>query len=202
MGKSTYSVYILVVSLLVWGAGGPSTSAWAQSPAMSSTAVAPTNETHTAQQPVPTTALDPIIVTASKLEEPLSRVSNAVTVVTQEDIARRQTTDLFDQLREVPGFSFSQTGSRGARTSLFTRGGESDHNMILVDGVKVNRAGGSFKFGDMATLGIGRIEVVRGPQSALYGSDAMSTVIQLLTPRGQGPGPRNPELPCRQPRYL
>ena len=187
MGKSTYSAFALAVSLLVWGAGGPSTPAQAQSPSMSSPAVAPVDETHAAQQSMSTTALDPIIVTASKFEEPLSQVSNAVTVVTQEDIARRQTTDLFDQLREVPGFSFSQTGSRGATTSLFTRGGESDHNMILIDGVKVNRAGGSFKFGDMTTLGIGRIEVVRGPQSALYGSDAMSTVIQLLTPRGQGP---------------
>ncbi len=173
MGKSISVVFVLAVSLLVWG-GGPSTPAQAEEPPP-------------AQQTVPTTTLDPIIVTASKLEEPLSRVSNAVTVVTQADMTRRQTTDLFDQLREVPGFSFSQTGSRGAMTSLFTRGGEADHNMILIDGVKANRAGGSFKFGDMTTLGIGRIEVVRGPQSALYGSDAMSAVIQLLTPRGQGP---------------
>ena len=82
-----------------------------------------------------------MIVTASKLEEPLSQASNAVTVVTQQDITRRQTTDLFEQLREVPGFTFVQTGSRGALTSLFTRGGESDHNLILIDGVKVNRAG-------------------------------------------------------------
>ncbi len=174
MEKSIYAATVLTVSLLVWGAGGPSMSAQAEEP-------------HAARQTVPATALDPIIVTASKLEERFSRTPNAVTVVTQEDMARRQTTDLFDQLREVPGFSFSQTGSRGATTSLFTRGGEADHNMILIDGVKVNRAGGSFRFGDMTTLGIGRIEVVRGPQSALYGSDAMSTVIQLLTPRGQGP---------------
>ena len=106
MGKSIYSVSVLAVSLLVWGAGGPSTPAQAQSPSMSSPAVAPVDETHAAQQSMSTTALDPIIVTASKFEEPLSQVSNAVTVVTQEDIARRQTTDLFDQLREVPGFSF------------------------------------------------------------------------------------------------
>ena len=74
--------------------------------------------------------------------------------------------------------------------------------MILIDGVKVNRAGGSFKFGDMTTLGIGRIEVVRGPQSALYGSDAMSTVIQLLTPRGQGSARATLSFSCGQPRYL
>ncbi len=128
-----------------------------------------------------------IVVTASKLEEPLSQLSNAVTVVTREEIEQRQTTDLFEQLREVPGLIFVAQGGRGGVTSLFARGGESDHNLILIDGVKVNRLGGSFSFNDLTTLGVDRIEVVRGPQSALYGSDAMSSVIQLLTPRGQGP---------------
>ena len=94
---------------------------------------------------------------------------------------------MFEQLREVPGLTLVPSGGRGGTTSLFTRGGESDHNLILIDGVKVNRAGGAFNFNDLTTLGVGRIEVVRGPQSALYGSDAMSSVIQLLTPRGQGP---------------
>ncbi|MCE2484062.1 MAG: TonB-dependent receptor [Desulfurellaceae bacterium] len=185
MGKFSQRVAVLAVSFLIWQTGGPAASAQAQStPQASASADEP-------RRPrlrfAPTTVLDPMIVTASKLEEPLSQVSNAVTVVTQQDITRRQTTDLFEQLREVPGFTFVQTGSRGAATSLFTRGGESDHNLILIDGVKVNRAGGSFKFNDVTTLGVGRIEVVRGPQSALYGSDAMSSVIQLLTPRGQGP---------------
>ena len=122
MGKSTYSVFVLAASLLVWGGSGSSTSAQVQAPSMSSPAVAPADETPAAQQPVPTTALDTIIVTASKFEEPLSQVSNAVTVVTQEDIARRQTTDLFEQLREVPGFSFNQTGSRGATVLPFYAG--------------------------------------------------------------------------------
>ena len=185
MGKFSQCVVVLAAACLVWQAGGPSVSAQAQSTSESS---APADEPQRPRpRSAPTTVLDPMIVTASKLEEPLSQASNAVTVVTQQDITRRQTTDLFEQLREVPGFTFVQTGSRGATTSLFPRGGEADHNLILIDGVKVNRAGGSFKFNDVTTLGVGRIEVVRGPQSALYGSDAMSSVIQLLTPRGQGP---------------
>ena len=185
MGKFSQCVAVLAAAFLIWQAGGSAASAQTQSTPQ---AAAPTDEPQRPRpRSAPTTVLDPMIVTASKLEEPLSQVSNAVTVVTQQDITRRQTTDLFEQLREVPGFTFVQTGSRGGRTSLFTRGGESDHNLILIDGVKVSRAGGSFKFNDVTTLGVGRIEVVRGPQSALYGSDAMSSVIQLLTPRGQGP---------------
>ena len=182
MGQFTHSVSVLAASLLVWGGGSPPLPAQAQSTAMSSPASPPADEARS-----PTSVLAPIVVTASKLEEPLTQVSNAVTVVTQEDMAQRQTSDLFEQLREVPGFTFVQAGSRGGVTSLFTRGGESDHNLILLDGVKVNRAGGYFNFSDVTTLGVGRIEVVSGPQSALYGSNAMSAVIQLLTPRGQGP---------------
>ena len=181
MGQFTQSISMLAVSLLVWS-GSPPEPAQAQSTSMSYPASPLADEAR-----APTTVLDPIVVTASKLEEPLAQVSNAVTVVTQADIAQRQTSDLFEQLREVPGLAFVQNGSRGSVTSLFSRGGESDHNLILIDGVKVNRAGGSFNFSDVTTLGVGRIEVVRGPHSALYGSSAMSSVIQLLTPRGHGP---------------
>ena len=175
MDKLSYHICGLTVALLVWTVD----VAPAQTPSAT-----PQAESNGADRPL---RLDTIIVTASKLEELVSQTANAVTVLTQEEIAQRQTTDVFEQLREVPGMTFVPSGGRGGATSLFTRGGESDHNLILIDGVKVNQAGGAFNFNDLTTLGVGRIEVVRGPQSALYGSDAMSSVIQLLTLRGQGP---------------
>ena len=188
MNKLLHHICGLTVVLLVWTVSG----ATAQTPpAPPSTAQAEPDATPpSAGQPEERLApaeLDTIIVTASKLEESVSQTANAVTVLSQEEIVQRQTTDVFEQLREVPGMTFVSSGGRGGAASLFTRGGESDHNLILIDGVKVNQAGGAFNFNDLTTLGVGRIEVVRGPQSALYGSDAMSSVIQLLTPRGQGP---------------
>ncbi len=174
MDKLAYHICGLTLALLVWTVRAvPAQPLPATPPAVPA-------------EPAPF-RLDTIIVTASKLEESLAQTTHAVTVLTQEEIRQRQTTDVFEQLREVPGLTFVPSGGRGGTTSLFTRGGESDHNLILIDGVKVNRAGGAFNFNDLTTLGVGRIEVVRGPHSALYGSDAMSAVIQLLTPRGQGP---------------
>ena len=148
---------------------------------------APQTPAATPSQLQPLTAkLSEVVVTSTKLEEPLAQSTNAVSVVTQEDIEQRQLTDVFEQLREVPGFSINQTGSRGGTTSVFSRGGESDYNLVLIDGVKANEAGGAFNFSDLTTVGVDRIEVVRGSQSALYGSDAISSVIQLFTPRGEG----------------
>ena len=183
MDRFSFHICGLTVALLVWTVGVAPAHA---TPAPAGPDATPSRAGQPEDRPA-STRLDTIIVTASKLAESVSQTANAVTVLTQEEIAQRQTTDVFEQLREVPGMTFVSSGGRGGATSLFTRGGESDHNLILIDGVKVNRAGGAFNFNDLTTLGVGRIEVVRGPQSALYGSDAMSSVIQLLTPRGQGP---------------
>ncbi|MGH9388359.1 MAG: TonB-dependent receptor plug domain-containing protein, partial [Vicinamibacteria bacterium] len=131
--------------------------------------------------------LDPIIVTATRLETPLDQVPASVSVVEGEDIERAQVTDALEVLRDIPGFTIVQTGSRGGTTSLFVRGGNSNFNQVLIDGVKANQAGGAFDFSDLTTDGIGRIEIVRGPQSALYGSDAITSVVQLFTRRGDGP---------------
>ncbi len=131
--------------------------------------------------------LDPIIVTATRLETALDQVPASVSVVEGEDLERAQVTDTLEVLRDIPGFTIVQTGSRGGTTSLFVRGGESDYNQVLIDGVKVNEAGGRFDFSDLTTDGLDRIEIVRGPQSALYGSDAITSVVQLFTRRGDGP---------------
>ncbi len=142
------------------------------------------NPVSAADEPV---ELEPIIVTATRLETPLDQVPASVSVVEGEDLERAQVTDTLEVLRDIPGFTIVQTGSRGGTTSLFVRGGESDFNQVLIDGVKVNEAGGRFDFSDLTTDGIGRIEIVRGPQSALYGSDAITSVVQLFTRRGDGP---------------
>lgn len=133
------------------------------------------------------TELEPIIVTATRLETPIDRLPASVSVVEGEEVERQQVKDIFEVLRDVPGFTIVQSGSRGGAASLFVRGGESDFNQVLIDGVKVNESGGAFDFSDLTTDGLDRIEIVRGPHSALYGSDAVTSVVQVFTRRGEGP---------------
>lgn len=141
------------------------------------------------QRPVETVPrLEEVVVTATKTLTPVGQTGSSVSVITREEIVRRQAPDIVDILRGQPGFSLIQTGTRGALNgAIFTRGGNNDMNQVLIDGMKVNSGGGFFDFRDIATAGIGRVEIVRGPQSALYGADAMTAVIQMFTPRGQGP---------------
>lgn len=136
----------------------------------------------TAQQE---TALPEVIVTATRTPENIETVSSSVTVIMGKKL-RESGQDILEALRFVPGFTVTQTGARGSNTSVFTRGSESDHNLVLIDGIKVNNAGGFFNFADMSTDNIDRIEILRGPQSALYGADAMASVIQIFTRKGRG----------------
>lgn len=138
-----------------------------------------------AQEPAP--HLEEVVVTATKTQTPVAETGSSVTVIKREEIERRQATDAVQILREQPGFSLIQSGSRGGSTSIFTRGGNSDMNQVLIDGMKVNQGGGAFDFSNITTVGIGRVEIIRGPQSALHGADAMTSVIQFFTPRGEGP---------------
>ncbi len=131
--------------------------------------------------------LGQVVVTATKTEVPIKNIAASVTVITREEIEARQATEIPSLLREVPGLNVAQQGSRGSTTTVFPRGGESNFNLVLIDGVKVNDAGGFFDFGDLSTDNIERIEIIRGPHSALYGADAMGSVIQIFTKRGKGP---------------
>jgi len=131
--------------------------------------------------------LDPVVVTATKTETPVGQTGSSVSVITRQQIEQRQAIDISQMLREVPGFSLIQSGTRGARTDIFVRGGNEDMNLVLIDGMKVNQGGGAFDFANLTSVGIGRAEIVRGPQSALYGADAMTSVMQFFTPRGEGP---------------
>ena len=126
-----------------------------------------------------------VVVTAAGRELPRSRVTDSVTVVTADDIAARQFETVADALRfTVPGLGVTASGGRGAQTALFTRGGESDFTLVMIDGVRVNGFGGSFDFAHLPVGDIERIEVVRGPQSAVYGSDAIGGVVQIITKQG------------------
>jgi vitamin B12 transporter len=133
-----------------------------------------------------TEALESVVVTATKIPTPISQLGASVEVITEEEIKESGTKDVFEVLRGVAGFNMVQSGSRGGTASLFVRGGESDFNLVLIDGVQVNDIGGSFDFSTLTTDNIERIEIVKGPHSALYGSDAVTSVINIITRKGKG----------------
>jgi vitamin B12 transporter len=123
-----------------------------------------------------------IIVTASALPESVEETPAAASVVTRDEIEKREARDVADILREVPGVTVSRTGSPGKTTSVFLRGGSSKQALVLWNGVEMNNAYHSaYNFGQLSTAGVERVEIVRGPFSALYGSDAVSGVVNVLT---------------------
>jgi outer membrane cobalamin receptor len=129
-----------------------------------------------------------VVVSAAQVEIPLSTASSSVTVITRDDLDKRQVESVADALRAVPGLSVVATGGRGAVTAVFPRGGESDYSLVFVDGVPANTFGGGFDFAHLPVANIERIEIVRGPQSALYGSNAIGTVVRVITRQGGAPG--------------
>lgn len=128
-----------------------------------------------------------VVVSASQLDVPLSLVADSASVVTGRDIEARQLETAADALRLVPGLEIARNGGRGTVTSLFARGGESDYSLVLLNGVRLNAFGGGFDFSQLPSSNIERIEVVRGPGSALFGSDAIGSVIQVITRQGGRP---------------
>ncbi|HEX7831512.1 MAG TPA: TonB-dependent receptor [Thermoanaerobaculia bacterium] len=123
-----------------------------------------------------------IVVTASAQPESVEQTPATVTIITREDIEARGARDVAELLREVPGLAISRTGSPGKSTSLFIRGGSSKQALVLWNGVEMNNPYFSgYNFGQLSTSGVERVEIVRGPFSALYGSEAVSGVVQVLT---------------------
>lgn len=123
-----------------------------------------------------------IVVTATGTPTPQPQTSAATTVLGPLELAGR--TDFTSVLRLMPGVSVVEDGERGAQTSLFVRGGDSDANKILLDGVSIGDLGGRFDFGSLSTTAIESAEVYRGPNSSLYGADAETGVVSLTTPHG------------------
>ncbi|MEN5084402.1 TonB-dependent receptor [Bosea sp. TWI1241] len=143
-----------------------------------------------AQAPAEAIALDQIVVSATGTPTPAREVASSVTVVTAGEIEQRQRRTLPDALATVPGLNVVQTGGPGGQTSVFMRGTNSNHVKVLIDGIEANdpsTPNRSFDFGSMLTDDIARIEVLRGPQSGLYGANALGGVIAITTKRGEGP---------------
>ncbi|MBK5257979.1 MAG: TonB-dependent receptor [Thermoanaerobaculia bacterium] len=125
---------------------------------------------------------DEIVVTASAADETVESTPASVTIITRAEIERREARDVADVLREVPGLSVSRTGAAGKITSVFIRGGSSKQALVLWNGVEMNNAYlSAYNLGQLSSAGVERVEIVRGPYSALYGADAVSGVINILT---------------------
>lgn len=128
------------------------------------------------------TELDAVQVTATRLEKPLDEALASVTVLDRADIEASQAPDLIDLLGRQAGIDVARTGGPGSGSALFVRGGNSNHALILVDGIRVNSTGqGVFDFAHLPLEQIERIEIVRGPRAALWGSDAIGGVVQVFT---------------------
>lgn len=147
-----------------------------------------TGETRTADLHLQLSAVEQHIVVSASLEGALaSEVGSSVSVVTSSQMQDLGAGSVLDGLREVPGVAVNQTGRRGGATGVFIRGGNSNYNLVLLDGIEVNQFGGDFDFAPIAVDGVDRVEVTRGPQSALYGSNAVTGVVNIVSRRGEGP---------------
>src|SRR5262245_1137894 len=146
------------------------------------------------QQPKDTVVLKPVVVTATRVPVTVDRVPAAVTVLRGADLVAQGIRSVADALETVPGGHIVETGSYGGQASLFMRGGESDYVKVLLDGVPLNQAGGSIDLANLTTDNVDRIEIVRGPVSVLYGSDAMTGVVQIFTKRGAVAPPQFGEI--------
>jgi len=157
--------FILVLLLICW----PSITAGAQE-----------------QVPEEAKVLEEVVITATGTEVSAKETSVSSTVITEKEIKARQVTRVEKMLRSVPGVTMVQSGSRGGETSLFIRGSNSNMNQVLLNGIKLNQVGGFFDFSNLTVDNVERIEVIRGPMSALYGNDAMTGVVNVMTRKGRG----------------
>src|SRR5207237_90186 len=135
-----------------------------------------------------------ITVTATGVPTPLEQLSSPVTLIPRTDLAT--TVGIVDALRLSPGVQVVQTGQAGGATSLFVRGANSDANKVVIDGIPAEDIGGRFDFGTVSSTGLAvqgdtspALEVYRGPDSVLYGTNAAAAVIALSTPRGTSSRP-------------
>ena len=131
--------------------------------------------------------VESVVVSAAQVELPLARAADSVTAISARELQAGQFETVADALRTVPGLTVSRNGGRGAVTSLFPRGGESDFSLVMVDGIKANAFGGGYDFSTLSTSQVERVEVLRGPESALYGADAIGSVVQIVTRHGGRP---------------
>lgn len=133
--------------------------------------------------------LEKVVVTATRVETPVEEIASSITVISSKDIERKEKSTVLEVLRAVPGLDVVQSGGPGHLTDIFIRGSKSEHTLVMIDGVEVNdpiSPGRSFDFAHLPVDNIERIEIIRGPQSTLYGSDAIGGVIHIITKKGEG----------------
>jgi outer membrane cobalamin receptor len=128
-----------------------------------------------------------VVVSASLGGSLSSQAGPSVSVVTEQDISDRAAQNVLDVLSGVPGVEVSQAGRRGGVTGVYIRGGDSNYNLVMVDGIQLNEFGGNFDFASLPADGVERVEVTRDPESALYGSNAVTGVINIVSRHGEGP---------------
>ena len=134
--------------------------------------------------------VETVVVSATRVPTPLTEIASSVTVISADEIEAKQERSLPDVLSDVPGLNVVQSGGPGGQTSMFMRGTNSNHTKILIDGIDVadpSNPNGSYDIGKLLSGDIATVEVLRGPQSGLYGSDTIGGVINIVTKSGEGP---------------
>jgi outer membrane receptor protein involved in Fe transport len=134
-----------------------------------------------------TAVQEQVVVSASLGGAVAPQIGSSVTVVSREEIDDQGAESMADALRNIPGVAINRTGQMGAVTSAFIRGGDSNYNLVMIDGIPMNDFGGAFDLAPLPTDGVDQVEVTRGPQSALYGSNAVAGVINVVSVGGEGP---------------
>jgi vitamin B12 transporter len=132
--------------------------------------------------------LEKVVVTATRVETPIEEIASSVTVISSEEMRKKQKPTVLEVLRATPALDVVQTGGVGKTTSISIRGANSEHTLVMIDGVEVNdpiSVGRSYDFAHLTVDNIERIEILRGPQSTLYGSDAIGGVINIITKKGE-----------------
>lgn len=142
---------------------------------------------HRADLTLALSAVDQHVVVSASLGEVLAtQTASSVSVITEDEIASHDAQTVAAVLREVPGVAVADTGRLGGDTSVFIRGGNYNYNLVMVDGIPLNQFGGDFDFSPLLTDGVSQVEVVRGAESALYGSNAVTGVVNIVTHQGDG----------------